>query len=227
MEMNEMTPKRAVIKAINEKRRIPELEPVVLQSPHAACVYAMRVVKGEWEDAEKAIASASMNIALYGFDSLDVQDPRHVRLRPPAPEWILKNKNQDLYIAYTTLVRKRCSHIEKKLESEKYSYYGYKYSKLIYRLTKNVVDLNNPRICVRILKDISSGKFARRLNKEERLRICNDLHGRMLLHSFSNNCRDVREYFAQQKKTENDFLIMLSQHEESMTVGDLIRKMTA
>jgi hypothetical protein len=219
-----MTPKQAVIKAIHERRRIPELESTVLQSPHAACVYAMRVVKGEWEEGEKAIASASTNIALYGFDSLDVQVSRYER---PKAEYVLKNKNQDLFIAYTTLVRRRCKHIESKLKSERYSYYGYKYSKLIYRLTKEVVDLDDPRICVRILKDISSGKFARKLNKEERLRICNELHGRMVLHSFSNNCRDVREYFAQQKKTENEFLIMLSQHDENMTVGDLIRKMTA
>jgi hypothetical protein len=221
---NKMTPKQAVITAINEKRRIPELEPTVLQSPHAACVYAMRVVKGEWEDGEKAIAGASTNIALYGFDSLDVQVNCYER---PKAEYVLKNKNQHLFIAYTTLVRRRCSHIESKLKSERYSYYGYKYSKLIYRLTKEIVDLEDPRICVRILKDISSGKFAKKLTKEERLRICNELHGRMVLHSFSNNCRDVREYFAQQKKVENDFLIMLSQHDENMTVGDLIRKMTA
>jgi hypothetical protein len=221
---NNMTPKQAVIKAINERRRIPELEPTVLQSPHAACVYAMRVVKGEWEDGEKAIASASMNIALYGFDNLDVRVGPYDR---PKPEWILKNKNQNLYVAYTTLVRKRCTHIEGRLKHERYSWYGYKYTKLIYRLTKQVVDLDDPRICVRILKDISSGKFAKRLTKEERLRICNELHGRMVLHSFSNNCRDVQEYFAQRKKTENDFLIMLSQHDENMTVGDLIRKMTA
>lgn len=219
-----MTPKQAVITAINERRRIPELEPTVLQSPHAACVYAMRVVKGEWEDGEKAIAAASTNIALYGFDSLDVHVSRYER---PKAEYILKNKNQDLFLAYTTLVRKRCLHIENKLKSERYSYHGYRYSKLIYRLTKEIVDLEDPRICVRILKDISSGKFAKKLTKEERLRICNELHGRMVLHSFSNNCRDVREYFAQQKKVENDFLIMLSQHDENMTVGDLIRKMTA
>lgn len=219
-----MTPKQAVIKAIQERRRIPELEPVVLQSPHAACVYAMRVVKGEWEDAEKVICATSMNIALYGFDNLDTQANSYER---PKAEWILKNRNQDLYIAYATLVRKRCMHIEDRLKRERYSYYGYRYSKLIYRLTKEIVDLADPRICVRILKDISSGKFARKLNKEERLRICNELHGRMLLYSFSNNCKDVQEYFAQQKKTENDFLIMLSQHDENMTVGDLIRKMTA
>lgn len=219
-----MTPKQAVIKAIQERRRIPELEPVVLQSPHAACVYAMRVVKGEWEDGEKAIAAASMNIALYGFDSLDVQISRYER---PKAEFILKNKNQDLFIAYTTLVRKRCRHIENKLKTERYSYHGYRYCKLIYKMTKEIVDLDHPRICTHILKDISSGKFAKKLTKEERLRICNELHGRMVLHSFSNNCRDVREYFAKQKKTENDFLIMLSQHDENMTVGDLIRKMTA
>ncbi|NBT35908.1 MAG: hypothetical protein EBT03_10310 [Betaproteobacteria bacterium] len=219
-----MTPKQATVAAINERKRIPELEHVVLQSPWAACVYAMRVVKGEWEEAEKVIASASLNVALYGFDSLDVQVSRYER---PKAEWIVKNKNQNLYIAYTTLVRKRCQHIEKKFESERCYYYGYRYSKLIYRMTKEIVDLNDPRICVHILKDISSGKFARRLNREERLRICNELHGRMLLHSFSNNTRDVREYFARQKKTENDFLIMLSQHDENMTVGDLIRKMTA
>lgn len=219
-----MTPKQAVIAAINERRRIPELEPTVLQSPHAACVYAMRVVKGEWEEGEKAIAAASTNIALYGFDSLDTSANRYER---PKAEYILKNKNQDLFLAYTTLVRKRCKHIESKLKTERYSYHGYRYSKLIYRLTKEIVDLEDPRICTHILKDISSGKFAKKLSKEERLRICNELHGRMVLHSFSNNCRDVREYFAQQKKVENNFLIMLSQHDENMTVGELIRKMTA
>lgn len=219
-----MTPKQATVAAINERKRIPELEPVVLQSPHAACVYAMRVVKGEWEEAEKVIASSSVNIALQGFDALDVQTSRYER---PKAEWIVKNKHQALFVAYTSLVRKRCHHIEKRLESERYSYHGYRYSKLIYRITKEIVDLNDPRICTIILKDISSGKFAKKLSKEERLRVCNDLHGRMLLYSFSNNCREVREYFAQKKKTENDFLIMLSQHDENMTVGDLIRKMTA
>ena len=219
-----MTPKQAVIEAINEKRRIPELESVVLQNPHAACVYAMRVVKGEWEDAEKVIAGQHLNYALYGFDNLDKQISRYEKSKP---EWVLKNRNQDLFIAYTTLVRKRCMHIEARLKSERYSYYGYRYSKLIYRLTKEIVDLESPSVCVRMLKEISQGKFAKRLSKEERLRVCNDLHGRMILYSFNNGRRDVQEYFAQRKKAENEFLIMLSQHDENMTVGDLIRKMTS
>jgi hypothetical protein len=219
-----MTPKQAVLKAIEEGRRIPELESIALQSPHAACVYAMRVVKGEWEDAEKVIASTGMNVSLGGFDALDRKVSTYER---PSPEHVLKNRNQQLYVAYTTLVRRRCLHIEKAFASNRWAGYGYRYSKLIYRLTKEVIDLDDPRICVWLLKDLSFNRFAKRLTREERLRICNDLHRRMILHSFARGGdRTVREYFANQKKTENDFLIMLSQHDENMTVGDLIQKLT-
>lgn len=220
-----MTPKQAVLRAIEQKRRIPELEPVILGDPHAACFYAMKVVKGEWEQAEKLIAESVLHLVLCGFDGLDVPQVHYER---PKAEYVLKNRSQNLFISYATLVRKRCTHIERRLSSERYSFYGYKYAKLIYKLTGEITDFNDPRICVSFIKDITARKFANKLKGHDRLELCNDLHRRMVLHSFSRGeSRSVKDYFAQKKKSVNEFLVMLSQHDENMSVRDLIKKLVS
>lgn len=220
----EVTPKTAVIEALKLKKRIPELEPIILQSPVAACFYALKVVKGRWEEAEQVIASGS-DEKLYKFDKLD--KPHLSQYARPDREYVDKYFEQYVYVVYTTLIKKRCPSIEEHLKKLKWHGNAYRYCKLIYRLTKEVIDLDSPEVCLWILKDISTGQFAKKLNKEDRLKICNDLHKRMILHSFAHkDNRVVREYFKQQKKTQNDFLIQLSQHDENMTVKQLIDKLT-
>jgi hypothetical protein len=223
----ELTPRLAVISAIESKKRLPELEPLILTNPIAACYYAVNVIKGEWKEAEPVIVGADLHTRL-AFDTLDEtrQSAVYYGNRNKVPR--NKNYNKSLLLVYTQLIRKRFTAIEPKLRTERYGGYAYRYAKLIYKLTKELIDLDNPSVCLWILSDISRNKFAKRLGKEERLNILNDLHKRMILHSFSHgDDRNVREYFANKKKTENDFLVTLSQYDENLTVRELIQKITS
>lgn len=222
-----LTPRLAVLHALDAKKRIPELEPIILQNPVAACYYAVNVIKGEWKEAEPVIAGAEVHARLT-FDTLD--EPKGARQYYGSGKKIPRNKNfnKAVHLVYTQLIRKRFTAVEPKLRAERYGSGAYRYAKLIYRLTKEVIDLDHPGVCLWILSDISKNRFAKKLSKEERLKILNELHNRMILHSFSHgDNRNVREYFANKKKAENDFLITLSQYDENMTVKELITKITS
>ena len=59
-----MTPHEAYLKALAAGKRLPELEPIVLQDVRYACFYAEDIIKGRWEKAEAIIATDD-NCAYY------------------------------------------------------------------------------------------------------------------------------------------------------------------
>ena len=46
-----MNPEEAYEKAINAKRRLTELEPIVLQDVRCTYYYALDVIKGRWDES--------------------------------------------------------------------------------------------------------------------------------------------------------------------------------
>jgi hypothetical protein len=54
-----MTPYEAYIKAWDVKRRLPELEPIILKDNYFSYSYARDIVKGRWEEAEAKIATTA------------------------------------------------------------------------------------------------------------------------------------------------------------------------
>jgi hypothetical protein len=98
---------------------------------------------------------------------------------------------------------------------------------MVYRLTGELIDLDSPEVCAWMIRDLAFNRKAKKLSRAERIRVCNELHNRMILHSFAKgDNREVTEYFKEYKRSENHFLIMLSQQDETLTVAELIRKMT-
>jgi hypothetical protein len=54
-----MTPYEAYSKAVNAGKRLPELEPIVLQDAGCSCHYAQNIIGGRWEEGEQVIATNS------------------------------------------------------------------------------------------------------------------------------------------------------------------------
>ena len=227
------TPKQAVIQALEAKKRLPELEPIIVQDPIAACLYADRVVKGRWEAAESVIASGKGK-RIVDFNILDednrVSYPNGVHQyragpRPQGTDHVKKGNNLCLMVIYMRLAKCRVPAMEVELKRDRWWGDSLQYCEMIYRMTQEIIDLDKPEVCSSMIKNLAMGKVSKKFTRTERIRVCNELHKRMILHSFARGeSREVKQYFGDQKKSENHFLIMLSQHDPEMKVGDLIQK---
>lgn len=233
MSASALTPKQAVLHAVEIGRRTPEFEATILQDSIASCYYAKNVVKGRWEAAEAAIAK-NLHAKFVDFNILD-EDNRpkytgsHHRIgsRPAGTDHVTQGNTLGLLTVYTRLASCRVPAFEEVLRVERWKGNAYKYCQMIYRLTGELIDLDCPEVCVWMIRDLAYYRRSKKLSRAERLRVCNELHNRMILHSFAKGQnRQVVSYFKEYKKSENHFLIMLSQQDETLTVSELIRKMT-
>lgn len=231
-----MTPKQAAVRALAEGRRIPELEPVILQNPVVACYYAKNVVKGRWQEAESVIATG-LRCRFADFNIID-EDNRAVHHhpgggtytigpRPKGSDHVKEGNNFRLMVVYMGLAKCRVPAFEEVLAKDRWRGDTYDYCKLIYRHTGELIDLDSPEVCSWMIRDLCFNKVSKKINRAERIRVCKELHKRMILHSFGKgDDREVRNYFAAYKKSENHFLVFMSQMDENTTVGEVIRKMT-
>jgi hypothetical protein len=229
MTTEPLTPKRAVLQAVAAKKRLPELESVVLQNPIATCYYAKNVVKGRWEAAEPVIAT-NLSLRLVDFNILD-EDTRisaggyRVGPRPVGTGHVKSGNDLRLMTVYTRMVKCRVPAFEAALAGHRWKGDAYKYCQMIYRHTGELIDLDCPEVCSWMIRDLVFGRTFKKMPRAERIRVCDELHKRMILHSFAHgDNRDVRDYFAEQKKAENHMLLMMSQYDPDMKVGDLIQK---
>lgn len=225
-----MTPKQAVLVALENKRRQPELEGIILQDAVAACYYAKFVVKGRWEAAEPVI-SGKLRAKFLDFNILDDDtrqvSPHGVRygVRPKGTGHVKELNQLSLMAVYMRLAKCRIPAFEEKLKGDRWKGNALNYCETVYRQTGELIDLDCPEVCAWMIKNLVMGKVSKKIPRAERIRVCNELHKRMILHSFGHGeNREVRDYFKAQKKSENHFLIMLSQHDPDMKVGDLIQK---
>jgi len=226
-----LTPKRAVLEAVAARRRLPELEGVVMGDPIAACYYAKNVVKGRWREAEPIIASG-LHRRFVDFNILDEDDrvqygSHKIGLRPKGTDHVSPGNSLRLMVVYTRLVKCRVPHFEEALKGDRWKGGCYDYCQMVYRLTGELIDLDSPEVCAWMIRDLAFNRKAKKLSRAERIRVCSELHNRMILHSFAKgDNREVVQYFKEYKRSENHFLIMLSQQNESLTVAELISKMT-
>lgn len=226
------TPKQAALEALSRKARSPQLEPIVLRDPVASCFYAKNVVKGRWEEAEAVIATG-LSRKFNDFNILDEDNrqmsPHGFRLgaRPSGTEHVNEGNELRVMAVYMRLVKCRVPAFEAHLSKETWKRNGYDYCTSVYRHTGEIIDLESPTICSWMIRDLCHGKVSKKITRAERIRVCKELHARMILHSFSHGGdHEVKNYFKAYKKSENHFLVMLSQMDANMTVGDVIKSMT-
>lgn len=230
------TPKQCVVEALARGRRLPDLEATILKDPIASCYYAKEVVKGRWEAAEVSIARG-LHKKYVDFNILD-EDNRvthhypgggtfRTGPRPSGTDHVRPGNSLTLMVVYMRLAKCRVPAFEATLCGERWKGESYKYCQMIYRMTGELIDLDSPEVCAWMINDLAYYKKQKGLPRAERIRVCNELHNRMILHSFARgDNREVVKYFRDYKKSENHFLIMLSQQDEGLTVAELIRKMT-
>lgn len=221
-----LTPKQAVLQALEQGCRVPELEPIIVQNPIAACFYAKNVVKARWPEGEEIIATG-LRSRIVDFNTLDcAKDPN--RYRPVGTGHVKDGNNYRLMIVYMGLAKCRVPAFEAKLATDRWKGNTYDYCKLIYRYTGELIDIDCPEVCSWMIRDLCFNKVSKKINRVERIRVCKELHKRMILHSFAQGDNyEVRSYFAALKKSENHFLVMLSQYDDNDTVVDIMRKMDA
>ena len=65
-----MIPVAAFTEALNEKKRLPELEPIILQDICCAYYYARDMVKGRWKEGEAVITKNAYHSYHYAKDVL-------------------------------------------------------------------------------------------------------------------------------------------------------------
>ena len=232
-----MTPKQAVLHAREQKCRVPELEPTIILSGIASCFYAKEVVKGRWQEGEAAIAQ-QLSSKYVDFNILD-EDNRasmahpnggsfSIGPRPAGTDHVKSGNELRLMAVYMRTAKCRVPAFEPVLSGRRWKGDALAYCQTIYRMTGELIDLDCPEICAWMISNLALNRSAKKIPRGERLRVCNELHKRMILHSFSHGDNsEVRGYFAAQKKAENHFLIMLSQQDSEMMVGELIQKVVA
>lgn len=226
-----LTPKQAVLRALEQKRRLPELEATIMGSPIASCFYAKNVVKGRWPEGEEAI-SKGLDEKFCDFNIID-EDTRpvmgysyRVGVRPTGSDHVKEGNELRLMIVYMRLAKCRVPAFEASLANQRWKGSTYDYCKLIYRYTGELIDLDCPEVCSWMIRDLCHNKVSKNIDRAERIRVCKELHNRMILHSFAKgDNREVRNYFSAYKKSENHFLVFMSQLDETITVGEAIRRM--
>lgn len=226
-----LTPKQAVLQALEQKRRLPELEATIMGNPIAACFYAKNVVKGRWQEGEEAIAKG-LHEKFCDFNIID-EDKRpvvgyghRVGLRPDGTGHVKEGNELRVMVVYMRLAQCRVPAFEASLANQRWKGATYDYCKTIYRYTGELIDLDCPEICSWMIRDLCHNKVSKKIARAERIRVCKELHNRMILHSFAKgDNREVRNYFAAYKKSENHFLVFMSQLDENITVGEAIRRM--
>jgi hypothetical protein len=78
-----MNAEEAYLKALTAKKRLPDLESIILQNVYYSYLYAKDVIKGKWEEAEAIIAKDAYYSYHYAKDVL---------------KWKIKG-NKDFYIS--------------------------------------------------------------------------------------------------------------------------------
>ena len=229
MEEVILTPKQATLQAAKQKVRSAELEAIVLQNPIVACYHAKNVVKGRWPEAEPVIAMGLDK--RYGDFNIIDEDNRpvmghsyRVGPRPAGSNHVGPGNNLRLMVVYMRLAKCRVPAFEEAVASARWKGPTFDYCKLVHRLTGELIDLDSPEVCAWMIREFCHKKS--KMPRSERIRLCGELHKRMILHSFAKgDNREVRKYFSEYKRSENLFLVMLDQADQSMTIADFMKKM--
>jgi hypothetical protein len=144
--------------------------------------------------------------------------------RPAGSNHVGPGNNLRLMVVYMRLAKCRVPAFEEAVASARWKGPTFDYCKLVHRLTGEMIDLDSPEVCAWMIRDFCYKKS--KMPRSERIRLCGELHKRMILHSFAKgDNREVRKYFSEYKRSENLFLVMLDQADQSMTIADFMKKM--
>jgi hypothetical protein len=89
-----MSPLLAYLKCKNQKKRIPELEDVIVTDPFCSYCYTRDVIKGIWEKGEKIISTDSKSSYWYAKDVLKgrfIEGEKIITTNPHYSYWYAKN----------------------------------------------------------------------------------------------------------------------------------------
>lgn len=198
-------PQEALISALQEGKRNPELEQIILQDAQCCVDYARFIIKGRWPEAEDVIAKAEPHVKVLGGRG---------------------GPTKSLFYVYAHLIKDRFLKAEERLVNYR-SWWGalYAYSKLILKTKNELVDFGKPGIVVWLLYDISSGKFGKKMSKEKRYELVDQLKRRISLYSFSHpDDSSLKKYIRDQKKIKKTMVFELEQFDKDMTVAQIIEK---
>lgn len=204
-----------IFNAYKAKKRDAALEQEILalNDPAAACLYAIHVVKGEWEAAEPIIGKVT---ALRRYRS-SINSSEFLPKFPNASGKLIiraKNKrraefsvdvNSDDFCnitnrhgiisnslvshAYFKLTGKRLKSIEDNTKSLIKNRWQanrvMSYVKLVYEKTGEVIDFENGLVAVKIIEQIKNNEFSKNpIPNQDKERIIKELEQRMALYSF-------------------------------------------
>lgn len=204
-----------IFNAYKAKKRDISLEQEILAKgdPDAACLYAIHVIKGEWEAAESIITSAPVysfrNSNLTRFPdasgsivichrrgqnkTTDINDPIHVQ-QNYKDQWnrgasgLINLTCTQIANAYTRLTKKRHVNFEKstKMDGSWMAKRVMGYIKLVYELTGEIADFENGFVTVKIIEAIKENDFSKKpIPHDEKEKIIKELEQRMTLYSFA------------------------------------------
>jgi hypothetical protein len=165
-----------IIDFCEEKGRVPQIEGQVIHCPILSCDYAIRVIKGRWEEAEEKISqdeNSSIRYANYALKD-----------RFPAYE---KNiiKNREKIIEYCVSIQKRLPEAEPLLAKGAMDDI-FKYAK---QVIKGRFELAEPKI-------ITKPKWILSYSDALGMKISEEMHNAMTMFSFQDpNNKVVKEYF--------------------------------
>lgn len=197
----------ALVAALNEGKRNKDLEKIILEDAQCCVDYARYIIKGRWPEAEDIIANAPLSTNILGERG-----------------W---GRTKTLVYVYTNLIKDRFHKAEERMGSET-GWWGhsYVYTKLILRLKGEIVDFNRPGIIIWLMDDIVKGKIGKRIKKEKKWEILDQIQKRITLFTFSHaEDRQLKKYIKEQKKVKQSMLIELRKHDKNMTVGELFEKL--
>jgi len=116
-----MTPYEAYQIATNAQKRMPELEPIILQDTASSYCYAKDVIKGRWSEAEPAIMQDACFAAVYARDV--------IQGRWPEAEPLIASSAKDAYCYAKDVLNKRWAEVE--LIILQNEYYTYQYARYV------------------------------------------------------------------------------------------------
>ena len=200
-------------KAYKARKRDIGLEQEILAKGDAgaACLYAIHVIKGEWESAEHIIgkvdALGNRRREHYvpkfpnasGKLVISAKNKRRAEISFDVTnsDFLDTNKNhygisnsKPVAHSYFRLTGKRLKSIESNTKSNlSHNWYAKRamsYVKLVYEKTGEIVDFENGMVAVKIIEEIKNNEFSKNpISHQDKDKIIKELEQRMTLYSFA------------------------------------------
>jgi|688.fasta_scaffold129923_3 hypothetical protein len=208
----------ASAKRLRVKRRIPELEKWIVNSPICALNYARLILRKRWPEAEHNILKNESRHIMSYIESV-------VKERWPEAEHIIANSPECAYKYARDILRKRWPEAESnmlRIEKNKIQHSTYFFSLYSFKYASDIIQDRWPELENLLLNNPKALKYY----AEEVIHdtLPEEIHNRMICYAMSGgeDQECAKQYIEFSEKVKIDLIKKLNKFDQNLTVREII-----